>query len=134
MVTKDDRRRKIARRGAAVAAAILCCVAQSTDGVGQVIPQAATSLNPYNDELLRMSPAAQAAKLASFLSFGCIGTRPFLMGITKEGAARGYAYWSIECAGGQSFMVQIAPDGQGAALDCREVKKNGQGRECYKTF
>jgi len=31
-------------------------------------------------------------------------------------------------------MIQIAPDGRGAAVDCKTLKANGEGRECYKAF
>ena len=93
-----------------------------------------TADNPYNDELLKLSPQEQAAKLAAHLGLWCIGTRPFLMGVTKSGPAKGYAYWNVECAGGRSFMVQITPDGLGAAVDCATLKANGEGRECYRAF
>jgi hypothetical protein len=102
--------------------------------VGLSVAAAQTADNPYNDELLRLSPQEQAAKLAAHLDLSCIGTRPFLMGVTKTGPAKGYAYWSVECAGGQSFMIQITPDGLGAAVDCKTLKANGEGRECYKAF
>ncbi|HWB49974.1 MAG TPA: hypothetical protein VG651_12755 [Stellaceae bacterium] len=98
----------------------------------QVAPS--PSLNRYSDELLHMPPAGQAARLASHLGLWCIGTKPFFMGLTKAGPAKGYAYWSVTCAGADSYMIQISPQGQGAALDCRMLKAQGEGRECYKTF
>jgi hypothetical protein len=101
---------------------------------GLPVAAAQTTDNRYNDELLKLSPQEQAAKLAQHLGLWCIGTRPFLMGVTKEGPAKGYAYWSVECAGGQSYMIQIAPNGRGAAVDCATLKTNGNGRECYKAF
>jgi hypothetical protein len=110
--------------------ALLGTVVGSTFATAQTAP----SGNKYNDELLKLSPQEQASKLAAHLGLWCIGTRPFLMGVTKDGPAKGYAYWSIECAGGQSYMIQIAPDGRGAAVDCRTLKENGEGRECYKAF
>ncbi|HXP04466.1 MAG TPA: hypothetical protein VN808_10125 [Stellaceae bacterium] len=101
---------------------------------GWPIAAAQTADNRYNDELLKLSPQEQATKLAQHLGLWCIGTRPFAMGVTKEGPAKGYAYWSLECAGEQSYMIQIAPDGRGAAVDCKTLKANGEGRECYKAF
>jgi hypothetical protein len=101
---------------------------------GSPVAVAQTTDNQYNDELLKLSPQEQAAKLAAHLGLWCIGTRPFLMGVTKTGPAKGYAYWSVECAGGQSFMIQITPGGLGAAVDCATLKENGEGRECYKAF
>ena len=65
---------------------------------------------------------------------GVFGVQPFFMGTTREGPTKGYAYWSVTCAGANSYMIQIAPNGQGAAVDCQTLKAQGQGRECYKTF
>ena len=90
--------------------------------------------NKFNADLLKLAPDARAAKLAQYLGDFCIGTKPFAMGVTKEGPAKGYAYWSLECAGGKSYAIQIAPDGKGAAIECSELKSQGEGRECYKTF
>ncbi len=118
--------------GIGVAAAILCGLAGGVAGYAQVAPK--PSDNRYNAELLQLKPEEQAAKLAEHLGLWCIGTRPFFMGETRDGQAKGYAYWSITCAGGDSYMVQITPDGVGAALDCRTLKAQGKGRECYKTF
>jgi hypothetical protein len=102
-------------------------------GLTAVLAQAPAE-NRYNEELLHMSPQEQASKLADHLGVWCIGTRPFYMGMTKSGRAQGYAYWSVTCAGGQSYMVQITPQGQGAAIDCKSLKEAGEGRECYKAF
>jgi hypothetical protein len=115
----------------AVIVVALCC-AVSSGGRAQVAPTA--SENPFNEELLRMTPEQRASKLADHLGLWCVGANPFYMGMTKQGAGKGYAYWSITCAGTASYMVQITPDGIGAALDCRQLKAQGQGRECYKTF
>jgi hypothetical protein len=112
------------------AGALLYLLAGSTVGAAQV----AGAENSYNDQLLRLPLQQRAAKLADHLGVWCIGTRPFFMGLTKDGAAKGYAYWSVTCAGGNSYMIQITPEGQGAAVDCRTLKEGGQGRECYKTF
>jgi hypothetical protein len=102
-------------------------------GLTAVFAQAPAE-NRYNEELLHMSPQEQASKLADHLGVWCIGTKPFYMGMTKSGRAQGYAYWSVTCAGGQSYMVQISPQGQGAAIDCKSLKEGGEGRECYKAF
>jgi hypothetical protein len=109
---------------------LLCWLARMTAGLAQ----SGAADNTYNEQLLHMSPQDQAAKLADLLGVWCIGTRPFYMGSTKQGPAKGYAYWSITCAGGQDYMVQIPPNGKGAAIDCKTLKEQGQGRECYKMF
>ena len=111
--------------------AILYSLAGSVVGAAQV----ATPENRFNDELMHLQPDEQAKKLADNLGVWCIGTKPFFMGITKEGKAKGYAYWSLTCAGTGSYMIQITPTGQGsAAFDCQMLKQQGEGRECYKAF
>jgi hypothetical protein len=114
----------------ALAVAFFYLLAGSTVGAAQV----AGAENSYNDQLMRLPPQERAAKLANHLGVWCIGTQPFFMGMTKGGAAKGYAYWSLTCAGSGSYMIQITPAGQGAAVDCRTLKEGGEGRECYKTF
>jgi hypothetical protein len=98
--------------------------------------QPATPENKYNELLLHMSSQQQAEKLASFLGLWCIGTKPFYMGTTKTGQAKGYAYWNITCAGGQPYLIQLPPDGRGQALECKTFNEaaKAQGRECYKSF
>jgi hypothetical protein len=120
-----------ATRGTLVlAVALLCCFCGSVAGAASPAPDE----NRYNDELLRLPEPERAAKLAEHLGMGCIGTKPFFMGMTKTGPAKGYAYWSLTCAGAKSYVIQIAPDGTGAATDCQTLKDGGEGRECYKNF
>lgn len=118
------------RGGAVLAAAILAWPGDTTLGAAQTGPIE----NTFNADLLKLAPEARAAKLAQYLGNFCIGTKPFAMGVTKDGPAKGYAYWSLECAGGKSYAIQIAPDGKGVAIECSELKNQGEGRECYKTF
>ncbi len=56
------------------------------------------------------------------------------MGVTASGRAKGYAYWSVGCQNGQSYVIQIRPDKKGTALvqDCKILR--GTGRECFKQF
>jgi hypothetical protein len=112
-------------------AALLSGIA-AVPGRAQVAPK--PSENPFNDEMLKMTPQEQAAKLADHLGIWCIGTKPFFMGMTRQGPAKGYAYWNVTCAGGQAYMVQLPPDGHGSAIDCKALKEQGRGRECYKAF
>jgi hypothetical protein len=129
---EKGRTRQMGRRmlGVLALGAILYGFAGLAVGVAQV----AAPDNRFNDELMKLQPDEQAAKLADHLGMWCVGSRPFFMGITKEGKAKGYAYWSLTCAGTGSYMIQISPQGQGAALDCRVLKQQGEGRECYKAF
>ena len=116
--------------GFVITAALCCGVPGITAGAADPEP----ADNQISEQLLHMSPQEQASKLADHLGVWCIGTRPFYMGTTKIGPAKGYAYWNVTCAGGQSYMIQLAPNGQGAAIDCKSLKEGGEGRECYKSF
>ena len=147
MPMSERRRRGVSRAVMLLTAAWLCgsmgiadaaqpgkAPAPAPPATSKSQPDLEPNSNPYNEELLRMTPEARAAKLAGFLGAACIGTRPFLMGVTKTGRAKGYAYWSLECAGDKSYMIQLSPDGAGAAIDCATLKAAGKGRECFKTF
>jgi hypothetical protein len=95
---------------------------------------AAGSGNPMTDRLLAEPESRRTEILAQLVRHNCIGTQSFLMGVTTSGHARGYAYWSLACQNGQSYVVQIRPDKKGTALveDCRILR--GTGRECFKQF
>jgi hypothetical protein len=95
---------------------------------------AAGSGNPMTDRLLAEPESRRTAILAILARHNCVGTQSFLMGVTASGRARGYAYWSVGCQNGQSYVIQIKPDKQGTAFveDCRILR--GTGRECFKQF
>jgi hypothetical protein len=116
-----------------VAASIVLAAAGPTGAVGKSA-KSVKGLNPYNDEILALSPPDRAAKLAAEIGIWCIGTKAFLMGVTKSGPALGYAYWSLQCAGDGSYAIQIDPQGKGLATACSVLKQNGEGRECFKKF
>src|SRR5579863_2065847 len=131
-IRRGDRRAKVmtvAMRCAVAAAIVLCLL-----GPGIGAAQNAEIANPYTDQLLRLSPEARAAQLAERLGNWCIGSKAFLMGVTQTGPAKGYAYWSIECAGRDSYAIQIAPDATAVVIACRTLKENGGGRECFHKF
>jgi hypothetical protein len=143
----DQRGRISVQTAMLLAAAILCCLGRSpadaqnrSPAAKQTQPPAGAPTaadeneNPYNATIMRLPPPQQAKQLSTFVGFDCIGTKPFLMGVTKQGPAKGYAYWSLECAGGKSYMIQLTPDGAAATIDCQTLKQDGQGRECYKAF
>lgn len=87
--------------------------------------------NAANDHLLSLPPEQQAKLLTKGIK-GCEGESPFPMGVTTEGKAKGYAYWSVRCKDGRSFAVQITPKSQASAADCRVLQ--GTGKECFKKF
>jgi hypothetical protein len=95
---------------------------------------AAGSGNPMTDRLLAEPESRRSEILATLVRHNCVGTQAFLMGVTASGRARGYAYWSVACQNGQSYVIQIRPDKKGTALveDCRILR--GTGRECFKQF
>ena len=95
---------------------------------------AAGSGNPVTDRLLAEPENRRIEILATLVRHNCVGTQAFLMGITASGRARGYAYWSVGCQDGHSYVIQIKPDKKGTAFvaDCRVLR--GTGRECFKQF
>jgi hypothetical protein len=94
---------------------------------------AADPKNATNERLLAAPPSEQAEVLTKSIK-GCAGTSAFPMGVTATGKARGFAYWSVRCQDGRSFVIQIAPDVKGtvAIADCQALQ--GTGKECFKKF
>jgi hypothetical protein len=98
--------------------------------VGPGRAHAAGSGNPIHDRLLSLPAAEQANTLGQNVGHGCVGISAFPMGITRTGAAKGLAYWSVRCQDGRSFAVQIAPNAEMFVVDCETLHKNG--KECFK--
>jgi hypothetical protein len=99
-----------------------------------VSPGGSPSLNPANEELLKLSPPERAEKLARAISRWCIGTEAFLMGVIGAGPGRGNAYWSLRCADGSSWVIQIDPQAGATAIGCEEYAVAAPGKECFKEF
>ena len=91
-------------------------------------------LNPANDELLKLPAPERAEKLARAISEWCIGTDAFLMGVVGAGPGRGNAYWSLRCADGSEWAIQIDPQAEITAIDCETFKQATPGKECFKQF
>ena len=92
------------------------------------------SLNSPNDELERLPPDEQAARLAHAVGHWCIGTEAFLMGVEREGRAKGNAYWSLRCADGTAWAVQVDPRAGVTAIDCASFDQSALGKACFKKF
>lgn len=95
---------------------------------------AAGSENSRNDRLLALPQAQVAQALGNSFHRGCTGIEAFPMGVTASGHARGYAYWSIRCKNGKSYVVQIPPNPKSPPMvaDCSVLQ--GTGHECFKKF
>ena len=95
---------------------------------------AANSPNPANDRLEKLTPAARVDELARAVGHWCIGTEAFLMGVVASGTGAGNAYWSLKCADGSAWAIQIDPLEEFTAITCDEYKAASAGKECFKKF
>jgi hypothetical protein len=96
--------------------------------------QESKSNNPAQDQLLKLSPAERAARLARAVGNWCIGTEAFLMGVVTSGSGEGNAYWSLRCADGATWAVQVDPLAEVTAIACDDFKEVAAGKECFKKF
>jgi hypothetical protein len=115
-------------------AIVLIAAALAMAGTASVGALAAGSGNPRNDRLLATPEAQVAQALGNSFHRGCVGVEAFPMGVTTSGRAKGYAYWSVRCKNGKSYVVQIPPNVKSAPIvaDCQALQ--GTGRECFKKF
>lgn len=99
---------------------------------------AAAPLNRVHERLLQLPPAERAATLARAIGHWCVGTEAFPMGLITTGPGEGNAYWSLRCADGTAWAVQIDPFAEITAIDCDSFKEAGKetggGKECFKKF
>ena len=93
-----------------------------------------SSVNKANDKLLQLSPPERAAMLARAVGRWCVGTEAFPMGVEASGKAAGNAYWSLRCADGAAWAIQIDPLANIDAVGCDTFKQLGAGKECFKKF
>ena len=99
-----------------------------------VSPHSSPTMNPANEELMKLPPPERAEKLARSISKWCIGTEAFPMGVVGAGPGRGNAYWSLRCADGTSWAIQIDPQAGVTAIGCDEFAAAAPGKECFKNF
>ena len=103
-------------------------------GAGWSGLQAAGSGNLRNDRLLAAPEARRAQALGNSFHRGCVGVEAFPMGVTASGRAKGYAYWSVRCKNGKSYVVQIPPNVKSPMIVAECSVLNGTGKECFKKF
>jgi hypothetical protein len=87
--------------------------------------------NVAQDRLATFVDSEQAAFLGAAVEEGCAGTRAYFMGMDRENDA----FWSIGCASGESYSVEILPDSTGSTrvLEC-SVLKAVAGMRCFTKF
>jgi len=80
-----------------------------------------------------VAPAERATLLGK--GIGCPVTTSFRMGMAISGPVAGNAYWSLRCADGREFAVEIRPDavGNSMALDCRTLAARTKFR-CFASM
>ena len=102
-------------------------------GTGAALLATATAYaaNGANDYLLSVPPKIQASTLAKAVGENCRGQRAFYEGIGKSGLSEDKGFWSIRCADGRSFSVQVNPDGTSLVLECAVLKALNAGT-CFK--
>jgi hypothetical protein len=84
--------------------------------------------NPSQDVLSRLSESQQALLLGKAVP--CTGTYAFFMGSGSQNKA----YWSLRCADGRSYEVELAPKAaESKVLDC-SVLSAVSGVQCFKSF
>jgi hypothetical protein len=85
------------------------------------IPASRGTANPAQDQLMALPDQIRIFALATIVKKNCVGTRAFFMGM----ASNHNAYWSVACANGKSYEVEIAPDANGstAVLDCTILRR-----------
>jgi hypothetical protein len=121
-------------RGFGFAAALAMATLSLSGAVAAAARHAPEPINKAHERLLQMPPPERAATLAAAVGHWCIGTEAFPMGVVTQGRGEGNAYWSLRCADGTAWAVQIDPFADVTAIDCASFKAAGQGKECFKKF
>jgi hypothetical protein len=83
-----------------------------------------------NERILSLPPTQQTKVIASIVGKGCQGTSIFYMG-QAEGTNNDNALWSIKCANGKSYIVEIKAGGGTGFLEC-SVLDTVHGTPCFQ--
>jgi hypothetical protein len=99
------------------------------------LTSSAFAANKANDQMLSLSPSQQASMLGGAVGQDCTGTKALYMGMSKKGASKDQAFWSLRCANKKKYVVQINPDAHGSTkvLTCGKFESLKLGK-CFQTF
>jgi hypothetical protein len=94
---------------------------------------AATPRNKAHEKLAAMSEIDRSEALAIFVEGSGQPCRTVARTFFQGLDTRGNAIWNVECAGGQSYVVEIKNDRDGSTLviNCRTLYAAG-GSACFK--
>jgi len=99
--------------------------------LGPVGAANAAVVNGANDYLQKQPPAGQAALLGKAVRLNCTGKTAFFMGMGTRPSDQATAYWSVKCSNGNSYAVEVAPNGASMAMQCSAFAANNAG-QCFK--
>jgi hypothetical protein len=102
-----------------------------TDGPGLAAP--ATPRNKAHERLAAMSEIDRSEALAIFVEGSGQPCRTVARTFFQGLDTKGNAIWNVECAGGQSYVVEIKNDRDGSTrvINCRTLYAAGGGT-CFK--
>ena len=85
------------------------------------VSQSMSTGNEASDRLSALPARQQALFLSATVGEGCTGNRAFYMGSSPKDRS---AFWSVGCANGKSYLVQVNADATGSTtvLECSVYK------------
>jgi hypothetical protein len=115
---------KVMRRATAVALVALSCLAP-------VAAANAAVVNGAHEYLTKQTPAVQASLLGKAVRLNCVGKTAYFMGMGTKPNDQALAFWSVKCANGNSYAVEVTPNGASMAMQCSAFAANNAG-QCFK--
>jgi hypothetical protein len=115
---------KVMIRAAAVALLALSYLAPMATANAAVV-------NGAQEYLAKQTPAMQASLLGKAVRLNCTGKTAFFMGMGTRPSDQALAFWSVKCSNGNSYAVEVAPNGAAMAMQCSAFAANNAG-QCFK--
>ena len=84
----------------------------------------AAAVNRANEYLQKQSPAGQASLLGKAVRLNCTGKTAFFMGMGTKAGDEALAFWSVKCANGNTYAVEVAPNGTSMSMQCSAFAAN----------